>query len=149
MQKTQRNQWHDNSIARMPLAELRQKWAEYWGVQPHALIGRTMLEKSLAYRLHERETGESPPDIQARLDQLIKNYRRSPKCFDENRSEIKPGTRLVRHYNGQRYSVLVQAKGYEYRGAIYGSLSNIASEITGNRRNGWDFFGLKRKESSE
>jgi hypothetical protein len=146
MQKTQRNQRHDSSIAQLPLAELRQKWAEYWGVQPHALIGRTMLEKSLEFRMREQETGELPPDIQARLDQLVKNYRRSPKCFDENRSEIKPGTRLVRHYNGQRYSVLVQAKGYEYKGALYSSLSNIASEITGNRRNGWDFFGLKRKE---
>ena len=149
MKKTQRNQTLDNSITQLPLAELRQKWAEYWDVQPHALIGRTMLEKSLEFRIREREIGELPPDIQARLDQLVKNYRRSPKCFDESRSEIKPGTRLVRHYNGQRYSVLVQAKGYEYKGTIYGSLSNIASEITGNRRNGWDFFGLKRKESSE
>lgn len=146
MKKTQQNQRYGNSIAQIPLAELRQKWAEYWGVHPHALIGRTMLEKSLKFRIRERETGDLPPDIQARLDQLIKNYRRSPKCFDESRSEIKPGTRLVRHYNGQRYSVLVQAKGYEYQGRRYGSLSNIASEITGNRRNGWDFFGLKREK---
>jgi len=145
MKNNQINQNLDNNIAQLSLPDLRQRWAEYWGVVPHARIGRTMLEKGLLYKIREREAGGLPPDTAARLDQLIKTYKRNSKCFDENRPEIKPGTRLVRVYNGARHSVLVQAKGYEYKGATHGSLSNIATEITGARRNGWEFFGLKRK----
>lgn len=149
MKNNQINQRLDNNIAQLSLSDLRQKWAEYWGVAPHARIGRTMLEKSLIYKIREREAGGLPSDIQARLDQLIKTYKRNPKCFDENRPEIKPGTRLVRVCNGVRHSVLVQAKGYEYKGTTYSSLSNIATEITGSRRNGWEFFGLKRKGAAQ
>ena len=36
MQKTQRNKIPDNSIVQLPLLALRQKWAEYWGMQPAA-----------------------------------------------------------------------------------------------------------------
>lgn len=146
MKKSQSNQTPDSSIAQLSLVELRQKWAECWDMPPHPLIGRTMLEKSLEFKIRELETGGLAPEQQARLDQLIKTYKRNPRCFDENIPEIKPGTRLVRIYNGTRYSVLVQAKGYEYKGKIYNSLSNIASEIVCCRRNGWDFFGLKRKD---
>ena len=149
MKNNQINQRLDNNIAQLSLPDLRQKWAEYWGMAPHARIGRTMLEKSLIYKIREREAGGLPPDIQMRLDQLIKTYKRNPKCFDENRPEIKPGTRLVRVCNGARHSVLVQAKGYEYKGTTYSSLSNIATKITGSRRNGWEFFGLKRKEAAQ
>jgi hypothetical protein len=102
-----------------------------------------MLEKSLAYK--QREQGLTA-DQQKRLEHLIKQYKRNPNCFDENVPVLKPGTRLVRNWNGSRHSVLVQAAGYEYNGKIYGSLSQIASEITGTRWNGWIFFGLKKKE---
>lgn len=145
MQKTQRNQRYDNSIARLPLAELRQKWAEYWSVMPHARIGRTMLEKSLEFKLWEQETGGLSAEQQSRLDNLITSYKRNHNFFDDNMTDIKPGTRLVRIYKGQRYSVLVSADGYEYRDKKYSSLSEIASNITGTRWNGWIFFGLKRR----
>lgn len=146
MRKIQRNQSSDNSITQLSLPELRQKWAECWGMAPHVLIGRTMLEKSLEFKLRELETGGLAPEQQARLDQLIKNYKRNPRCFDDNEPEIKPGTRLVRMHKGARHVVFVLAKGYEYKNAKYSSLSEIASRITGCRRNGWAFFGLKRKD---
>lgn len=138
----------DNTITQLPLTELRQKWAKLWGMAPHPLIGRTMLEKSLEFKLKEHETGGLAPEHQARLDQLVKSYKRNPRCFDDNEPEIKPGTRLVRMHNGVRHTVLVLAQGYEYKGVKYKSLSQLASQITGCRRNGWDFFGLKRKEDS-
>ncbi len=129
----------------LSIEELRQEWASAWDLQPHARIGRTMLEKSLSYK--QREQGLTP-DQQKRLEQLIKQYRRNPNCFEENIPVLKPGTRLVRNWNGARHSVLIQAAGYEYKGKIYGSLSQIASEITGTRWNGWIFFGLKKKEGA-
>lgn len=132
-------------LTNLSIEELRQEWASVWGLQPHARIGRSMLEKSLAYKQLAQELTS---DQQKRLDQLIKQYKRNQNCFDENVPVLKLGTRLVRNWNGIRHSVLVQTTGYEYKGKIYGSLSQIASEITGTRWNGWVFFGLKKKEIS-
>ena len=104
-----------------------------------------MLEKSLTYKQHGQGLN---PDQQKRLEQLIRQYKRNSNCFDENIPVLKPGTRLVRNWNGTRHSVLVQPAGYEYKGKIYGSLSQIASDITGTRWNGWIFFGLKKKKGA-
>ena len=56
---------------------------------------------------------------------------------------IKPGTRLVRTWKGQRHSVMVKENGFDYQGRAFTSLSEIAATITGTRWNGWVFFGLK------
>lgn len=135
--------------ARRPIKEsldrLRQEWAQAWGKQPSVRIGRRMLERSLAYKQRESVGLGLTVEQHARLEQLIKSYRRNPNCFDENRQDIKPGTRLVKEHGGKRHTITVLAGGYEYNGKAYGSLSQIASEIAGTRWNGWTFFGMKRK----
>jgi len=103
-----------------------------------------MLEKSLSYKLQ----GGLSPKQQIRLDQLIKEYKRNPACFDERVGALKPGTRLVRIYNGTKHNVLVKADGFEYQDQTYSSLSKIANDITGKRWNGWVFFGLKKAGAS-
>jgi hypothetical protein len=145
MQKNQINQRDDNSIAQLPLAELRKKWAEYWSVAPHAQIGRAMLEKSLEFKMREARGEGLSAEQQKRLDQLVTAYKRNPRFFDEGLSELKPGVRLVKNHNGEHHSVLVRADGFEYRDKYYGSLSEIAFIITGTRWNGWVFFGLKKR----
>ncbi|MDD3021218.1 MAG: DUF2924 domain-containing protein [Alphaproteobacteria bacterium] len=133
-------------IIKLSLAGLRQMWVEAWGVEPHLRIGRTMLEKSLVYKLREQRSGGVPDETGKRLRQLVKSYKRNPECFDQYKPALKPGTRLVRNWNGNRYSVLVLKDGeYEYRNKIYTSLSQIASDITGTRWNGWVFFGFKSR----
>ncbi len=124
----------------LSINELRRQWAEAWGRQPHLRVGRVMLERSLAYKLQE---GVSPKQ-QIRLNKLIKEYKRNPACFAGRAGALKPGTRLVRTYNGKKHSVLVKADGFEYQGQVYSSLSKIANDITGSRWNGWLFFGLKK-----
>lgn len=125
----------------MHIQELRGRWGEAWGRQPHSRIGRTMLKKSLTYKTSEKSL---TPEQQARLNQLIKQYKRNPACFNEPRGPLKPGTRLVRMHNGKKHSVLVRTDGFEYTGQTYSSLSKIANHITGKRWNGWVFFGLKK-----
>jgi hypothetical protein len=56
---------------------------------------------------------------------------------------LSPGTELVRSYRGQTYTVTVRDTGFEWNGAHYGSLSELATRITGTRRSGPKFFGLK------
>lgn len=131
------------NLKKLSLIELRQIWACEWKQEPHSRIGRTMLEKSLEYKIRERKGRGLAQEQQARLEQLVKQYKRSPACFEGN-GPLKPGTRLVRIHEGKKHSVLVKADGFEYGGQRYSSLSQIANNITGKRWNGWIFFGLKK-----
>lgn len=126
---------------KLELSELRKRWEEVWGMQPHKGIGRTMLEKSLDYK----NEGGLTPEQKERLEQLIKQYKRNPRSFDERCVALKPGTRLIRSWKGKRHAVTVKADGFDYQGQHYTSLSQIANDITNSRWNGRVFFGLKKK----
>ena len=56
---------------------------------------------------------------------------------------LKPGTVLVREYQGDRHTVTVVPSGYVWRETTYASLSAIACDITGTAWNGPRFFGLR------
>jgi Protein of unknown function (DUF2924) len=70
-----------------------------------------------------------------------------PDATISTRPAIKPGTRLVRQWQNQTHVVEIAAAGYEYRGARYESLSEIARLITGTRWSGPLFLGLKTKQT--
>ena len=56
---------------------------------------------------------------------------------------IKPGTRLLREWQGQTHEVIAESTGqFLYRGDTYRSLSAIARAITGTRWSGPTFFGI-------
>jgi hypothetical protein len=99
---------HLHDIQSLTLGELRNQWAQAWDKKPHTRIGRTMLEKSLVFKHHQID-----PAIKKRLDQLVKNYKRSPQCFDE-RIHLKPGVRLSRTWRGKKHDVTVKTDGFEY-----------------------------------
>lgn len=138
----------DNNIAQLSLADLRQQWAKCWSMQPHWRIGRQMLEKSLAFKRRELRGEGMTPEQRKRLDNLIAQYKRDPKSFDQGPAGLKPGTKLVRAHQGKKHIVLVKVDGFEYRKQHYGSLSEIALVITGTRWNGWLFFGVKQRSRS-
>jgi hypothetical protein len=60
-------------------------------------------------------------------------------------SDLKPGTILVREFNGETYHVTVLEKGYAWKSKTYPTLSAVARAITGTHWNGFVFFGLKAK----
>ena len=78
------------------------------------------------------------------MEQLVREYKRNPRYFDQRAGALKPGTRLERTYNGKKHSVLVKSEGFEYQDKTYASLSQVATKITGTRWNGWAFFGIKK-----
>lgn len=127
----------------LKLNELRQMWAYEWGREPHARIGRTMLEKSLEYKVKERRDNNLTAEQSSRLSELIRTYKRNKSSFEID-TTLKTGTRLVRLHGGKKHTVLVKAEGFEYAGKHYTSLSKIANDITGKNWNGWVFFGLKK-----
>lgn len=135
----------DHSIADMPLEELRRQWSECWGIQPHAQIGRQMLERSLQYKLRQLCGEGLSAEQQKRLDNLVAQYKRDPESFEQGPAGLKPGTRLVRSFRGEKHIVSVKLNGFEYRQKDYTSLSEVAFAITGTRWNGWVFFGIKKR----
>jgi DUF2924 family protein len=60
------------------------------------------------------------------------------------RRHLKPGTVLVRDYQGQRHTVTVAPDGFDWQGTTYASLSAIARAITGTAWSGPRFFALAR-----
>jgi hypothetical protein len=134
----------NRSLSALPLNELRQIWTQVWGREPSERLGRTLLETSIAFKISNNLT----PELQDRLDQLIKAYKRNPKCFDERCDALKPGTQLMRSWKGKKHTVLVKTDGFDFQGRRYTSLSQIANDITGTRWNGHLFFGLKKKDNT-
>lgn len=124
----------------LQLNELRKIWSEAWRLEPHARIGRSMLEKSLLFKTKNNLTEEQ----QEKLDQLVRKYKHRPKSFNSEYSALKPGTCLIRNWKGKKHGVLVKTDGFDYQGEHYTSLSQIANNITGSRWNGYLFFGLKK-----
>ena len=66
--------------------------------------------------------------------------------FDQKRTELTPGTVLVREWDRQSQRVMVTADGFAWNGQTYDSLSKVAFAITGTKWNGPRFFGLRDQE---
>jgi hypothetical protein len=58
------------------------------------------------------------------------------------RRRIKPGSILVREWNGHLQRVTALEEGFAWEGKTYRSLSMVARAITGGHWNGPRFFGL-------
>jgi len=67
--------------------------------------------------------------------------------FDQKRTELTPGTVLVREWDRRSQRVMVMSDGFAWNGQTYDSLSKVASTITGTKWNGPRFFGLEGQGS--
>jgi len=99
------------------------------------------LGRMIAYRLQERAFGGLDRESLRFLHGLAR-HGGSP------RRRLKPGTVLVRDYQGQRHTVTVVSDGFHWQGATYASLSAIARAITGTPWSGPRFFALARGNSA-
>ena len=132
-------------LAKLETSELKSLWTGLWHKVPPPKIGRKTLIVSIQYKHHENAGLGLTADQQRHLQNLVKQYKRNPNCFDGPTLGFLPGTRLVRIWKGKRHEVIVKENGFEYGDNMHNSLSELASQITGTRWNGWVFFGLKKK----
>ncbi|GHC08921.1 hypothetical protein GCM10010080_24990 [Thermomonas carbonis] len=107
---------------------------------------------ALLLRFHAQEVahgGLSAP-VEAYLATLLPKRRgQGPQAVPAPMRRLKPGTRLLRAWQGKTYTVTVADPGFVYEGKTYGSLSVIAREITGTPWSGPVFFGLKKVASAK
>jgi hypothetical protein len=118
----------------MTLTELRTEWVERYGASPKHRAPE-MLRRVLAWRIQADTFG----GLDTTTVKLLSNER-VPLLVVE-----QPGTRLARDYAGSRHEVIVVENGVVYNNQHYGSLSEVARVITGQRWNGPRFFGLRRE----
>src|SRR6184192_3800601 len=114
---------------------LHRHWRVVFGRTPPADLSKDLLGRMIACRLQEQTFGGLDRESLSFLDGLAR-HGGSP------RGQLKPGTVLVRDYQGQRHTVTVALDGFDWQGTIYPSLSAIARAITGTAWSGPRFFAL-------
>lgn len=104
-------------------------------------MSRGLLVRALAYRMQENVLGGLDRTTQRRLDRAAADLA-AGRSFAAPGAKIKPGTRLLREWNGRVHEVIVLEGKVQYRDQSWPSLSAVAREITGTRWSGPRFFGL-------
>ena len=128
------------ALQRMDAKGLHQQWeATMDGPPPGSAAS---LRQRLIHRIQELAYGGLAPAVKAALDKVAR------KDTGEERPTEKasiPGTRFLREWHGHRHEVTVVADGFEYLGKRFRSLTAVAKAITGQHRNGHEFFGLRAR----
>lgn len=127
---------------------LARLWKELFDAVPLPKLRRDLMIPILAHRLQEQTFGSLKPASRTRLRQLSRAFERGNDSELSPGPQLRPGTRLVRQWRDQVHLVNVEANSYEYQGARYKSLSEIARLITGTRWSGPLFFGIRRPNES-
>lgn len=128
------------ALATMSLAQLRGEWVSTFGEDAPDLPG-SMLRRVIAYRVQEERLGGLPATAQRMLAIIAEGVTSLP----EPPIRLKPGSRLLREWNGMIHTVMVETDGFSFGGKRYASLSHVAKAITGAHWSGPRFFGLKRR----
>jgi len=150
-------------LREMIVRELQEKHLELYGF-PTRSRHKQQLFKRLAWRIQELKWGGLSERTKRRLEEIADDLdarflppRLSGKPGTGHREVVhhvssggqmylSPGTVLSREYGGQEHRVTALAKGFEYGGSVYRSLSAVAREITGTQWNGKLFFGLTKRK---
>lgn len=151
------------ALKKMSVAELRAKYAEVFGEATRA-ANKEWLLKRIAWRMQALAEGDLSERAIRRAAELARDadIRLSPPkeppapavvepgpktriAFKPEKRLPPPGAVLVRQYKGRRLEVAVLAKGFEFDGQVYKSLSAVAKAITGQHCNGFHFFRLGKE----
>lgn len=127
----------------MSKKQLQVEWQHVYRAEAPE-ISSGMLRLGIAYRLQEKHLGGLKPKTISKLKRIAKKGRAALS----GSNNLKPGTRLVRSWNGQTLVVLVVDDGFVMGDKHYRSLSEIAREVTGAHWSGPRFFGLTGKPAA-
>ena len=140
-------------LQQLTMADLHARYKELIGAFSES-NNRKFIERKIAYRMQEIESGKLNEDIQSKIQELIDSYdpvNKTNKKSKLNDSEVNrdgrlpiPGSFISKIYKGKRIEVKVLEDGFEYQSVIYKNLSAVAKTITGSHWNGFIFFGFKR-----
>ena len=116
---------------------LRVAWIKTFNNAPPHFLSMMFMRKALIWQAQCDRFGGVPPDLKRALKSAA-----AGKAVRGPDAVVRPGTQLVREWNGRRYQVDVGDDGYVMNGERFKSLSAIALRITGTSWSGPRFFGL-------
>jgi hypothetical protein len=135
----------------LDLKGLRARWQSVSQRPAPDHLPRHLLFAIIAYRIQADRFGDLDHETRQLLDRTGAKESGAAMSarlvsFDQKRTELTPGTVLVRDWDRQSQRVMVMADGFAWNGQTYDSLSKVAFAITGTKWNGPRFFGLRDKE---
>ncbi len=128
----------------LDLAGVRALWRATFKKEPPRALSRDLLVHQLAWHIQVKAFGGHD----AATLRLLEAYGRQDADKVVLFRRLKPGTSVVREYQGIRHIVTISEGGFVWQGRTYDSLSAIAREITGSRWNGPRFFGLRTGDNT-
>ena len=124
-----------DELQRMDLEALKRRYREVVGEAPRT-NSVPVLKTALAWRIQEKALGGFTEAENKQLEKAAGTVKRK-------RTELLPGTRIVRTWHGKDYVAVARDGGaFEFDGRIFSSLTALATHITGARWNGKAFFGI-------
>lgn len=122
-------------------AELREMYEMLFSEAPPYNGTKDHLRPKLAYRMQELALGGLNPDTKGKLEKMAKGQ--SAQTVQPH-SDLLPGTKICREWNGVMHEVEVKKDCFEYQGQNYPNLSAVAHAITATRWYGQKFFKLRK-----
>jgi len=127
-----------DALSSLPRAELLEKFERVYRRAPPLRLSNSILALAIGYRLQEQEMGGLKPEVRRAL------LSDKPTIVAPRAS---PGTILIREWQGREYTVTVHPDHVEYSGERFRSLTEVVFRITGQKRSGPLFFGLRKSSS--
>ena len=134
----------------LDLDMLRRLWRSLMGRAAPAHLSRNLLVHILAYRQQAQAHGDLDRATLRVLEAAMGQDSPTVAAHflatgSDSRSDLRPGTLLMREHEGALHRVMVLDHGFAWNGKAFASLSKVAHAITGTRWNGPRFFGLRGK----
>ena len=124
------------AIDTLPVSRLKQLYEKLLRTKPPRYSSAEFLKGTIAWAMQ----ANSMKTDRGALRRSLLHRARKISVTDTRR--LKPGTCLIREWQGDTYEVTVQDRGFLWQGRRYRSLSQIARAITGAHWSGPRFFGL-------
>lgn len=128
-------------------SELIQSWEKTFGSPPPPSTSQDMMRLIIGWHMQAKISRSDVRELNSVVGKLLRANRNSDgraEFIVKPKTNLSPGTRLSRDWQGRTYVVDVLDKGYVYDGRLYTSLSLIAKTITGSHRSGPLFFGVSK-----
>jgi hypothetical protein len=137
----------------LDLSGLRARWQSVFRRPAPLHLPRHLLFAVLAFRIQADRFGDLDHETKKVLDRTNPSESGLTitdrlKSLDQKRTELTPGTVLVREWDRRSHRVMVLADGFAWNGLTYDSLTKVAFAITGTKWNGPRFFGLRDKPAN-
>ena len=116
-------------------ADLLNQFERVYRRAPPLRLSNSILALAVAYRLQEQKLGGLNPEVRRAL------LSDKPLAVP---SRVSAGTILIREWHGREYTVTVHSDHVEFIGERFRSLTQVVFRITGQRRSGPLFFGLRK-----